>query len=47
LKGGTLVSIGVVVATAILLWEHAGKEDMTTSSMLVILAFLMLNVYEL
>ncbi|EGR28115.1 hypothetical protein IMG5_183010 [Ichthyophthirius multifiliis] len=47
LKGGTYVSIGIVTATAILLWMHSGKEDMTTSSMLVIMAFLMLNVYEL
>lgn len=47
IRGAGLVSIGFVFATAYILWQNAGQEDIVTSSLLVVISFVLLNIYEL
>ncbi|EAS07861.1 chromate ion transporter (CHR) family chromate transporter (macronuclear) [Tetrahymena thermophila SB210] len=47
IRGASLVSIGFVFATTYILWRNAGQDDVVTSSLLVVISFVLLNIYEL
>jgi len=42
MKGIIIASIGLILASVILLWKSAGRKDMMTSSLISIVAFVMM-----